>query len=64
VEFFPRSPDGTRGPLEQALLATPVADASRPLEILRTIHAFNPCNACILRVEDGGAGRVATVNAK
>ncbi|MEF3698020.1 nickel-dependent hydrogenase large subunit [Desulfolutivibrio sp.] len=62
--FSTRSPDGTRGPLEQALLATPVADAARPLEILRTIHAFDPCNACILRVEDAGAGRVVTVNAK
>jgi len=62
--FSPRSADGTRGPLEQALLSTPVADAARPLEILRTIHAFDPCNVCILRVEDAGAGRVVTVNAK
>ncbi|NMC50601.1 MAG: nickel-dependent hydrogenase large subunit [Desulfovibrio sp.] len=61
--FSPRDAHGVRGPLEQALLGTPVADPGRPLEILRTVHAFDPCNACLVRVEDG-AGRVATVTAK
>ncbi|WP_176631763.1 nickel-dependent hydrogenase large subunit [Desulfolutivibrio sulfoxidireducens] len=62
--FSPRGADGVRGPLEQALLGTPVADPGRPLEILRTVHAFDPCNACLLRVEDGDASRVVAVAAK
>lgn len=61
--FSPRDASGARGPLEQALLGTPVADPGRPLEILRTVHAFDPCNACLLLVEDG-AGRMVTVTAK
>ncbi len=61
--FSPRDADGLRGPLEKALLGTPVADPERPLEILRTVHAFDPCNACLVRVEDD-AGRVVTVTAK
>jgi [NiFe] hydrogenase large subunit/hydrogenase large subunit len=62
-DFSPRDASGARGPLEQALLGTPVADPGRPLEILRTVHAFDPCNACLLLVEDG-AGRMVTVTAK
>jgi Ni,Fe-hydrogenase I large subunit len=42
----PRDDRGQRGAWEEALIGTPVADPSRPLEILRTIHAFDPCMAC------------------
>jgi Ni,Fe-hydrogenase I large subunit len=42
----PRDPNGVRGPFEHALLGTPVVDPQRPLEILRTIHSFDPCMAC------------------
>jgi len=42
----PRDDDGRRGPLESALIGTPVADLDRPLELLRTIHAFDPCGGC------------------
>jgi len=42
----PRDNRGRRGALEQALVGTPVADRDRPLEILRIIHAFDPCLAC------------------
>ena len=42
----PRDPRGQRGPFEQALIGTPVLDPTRPLEILRTIHSFDPCMAC------------------
>ncbi len=38
----PRDDNGVRGPLEQALIGVPVADPKRPLEILRTIHTFDP----------------------
>jgi len=42
----PRDNRGRRGTLEQALVGTPVADPQRPLEILRTIHSFDPCATC------------------
>jgi hydrogenase large subunit len=34
------------GPIEQALLDTPVADPAQPIEILRVVHSFDPCLAC------------------
>jgi [NiFe] hydrogenase large subunit len=50
----PRDSNETPGPVEQALIGTPVADASRPLEILRVVHSFDPCLACAVHVlEDG-----------
>jgi [NiFe] hydrogenase large subunit/hydrogenase large subunit len=34
------------------LLKTPIADPERPLEILRTLHSFDPCLACAVHVVD------------
>jgi hydrogenase large subunit len=48
----PRDTRGSRGPYEEALLNTPVADPAKPLEILRTIHSFDPCIACGVHVVD------------
>jgi hydrogenase large subunit len=48
----PRDGQGLRGVFEEALLNTPVADPTRPLEILRTIHSFDPCMACAVHVFD------------
>ena len=55
----PRDAKGQRGPYETSLLKTPVADPERPLEILRTIHSFDPCLACAVHVVDG-RGRTYT----
>jgi len=38
----PRDDMGVRGPVEEALIGTPVADPTQPLEILRTVHTFDP----------------------
>ena len=46
----PRDASGRRGPYEEALLGTPVADPEQPLEILRTVHSFDPCMACGVHV--------------
>ena len=43
---------------EQALVGTPVADPKRPVEILRTIHSFDPCIACAVHVIDGETNQV------
>jgi Ni,Fe-hydrogenase I large subunit len=56
-----RDPVGQRGPYEEALLGTPVADPSKPVEILRTIHSFDPCLACGVHVLDARKQEVARV---
>lgn len=38
----PRDDAGVRGPLEQALIGTPIVDPSKPLEVLRVVHTFDP----------------------
>jgi Ni,Fe-hydrogenase I large subunit len=48
----PRDAKGVRGPYEAALVGTPMADPNKPLEILRTIHSFDPCLACAVHVLD------------
>ena len=56
----PRDAQGQRGAYEASLLTTPVADPARPLELLRTIHSFDPCIACAVHTVDGN-GRHYTV---
>lgn len=34
------------GPIEQALIGTPVMDENKPVELLRVVHSFDPCLAC------------------
>ncbi len=46
----PRDKAGKRGPYEASLMGNPVADPERPLEVLRTIHSFDPCIACAVHV--------------
>lgn len=48
----PRCASGARGPVEQALIGTPVEDPARPVEILRIVHSYDPCMACAVHVTD------------
>jgi len=48
----PRDVEGKRSAYEQSLIGTPVADPKVPLEVLRTIHSFDPCLACAVHVYD------------
>jgi hydrogenase large subunit len=59
----PRDSKGQRGAYEAALLKTPVADPERPLEILRTVHSFDPCLACAVHVVDARGMHYATLKA-
>src|SRR5512138_34962 len=59
----PRDATGRRGPYEEALIATPVADPQRPIEILRTVHSFDPCMACGVHVVDAQRYELARVRA-
>jgi hydrogenase large subunit len=48
----PMDATGQHGPMEAALIGTPLHDPRQPLEILRTIHSFDPCLACSTHVLD------------
>jgi [NiFe] hydrogenase large subunit len=50
--FGPRCAQNKPSPVEEALINTPVADPKRPVEILRTVHSFDPCIACGVHVID------------
>jgi len=57
----PRDPEGNIGAYEAALLGTPMADPSQPLEILRTIHSFDPCLACASHVISPDGQELASI---
>ncbi len=48
----PRDARGQRSSYEEALIGTPVAKVDQPVEILRTIHSFDPCIACAVHLYD------------
>ena len=57
----PRDGKGIQGPIEEALIGTPVEDPKRPLEILRVAHSFDPCLACTVHVIDPSSNEVYEV---
>lgn len=59
----PRDADGTPGPYEASLLRNPVAQAEHPLEVIRTIHSFDPCMACAVHTFDPDGTKITTVKA-
>lgn len=46
----PRDASGQRGPLEQALIGTPVTNVDKPIEVLRVVHSYDPCLDCATHV--------------
>jgi len=57
----PRDPEGKRSAYEESLIGTPVADPNVPLEVLRTIHSFDPCLACAVHVYDENGSHIHAV---
>ena len=57
----PRDEGGLPGPYEASLVGTPVANAEQPLELLRTVHSFDPCMACACHTLDPSGRTIATV---
>jgi [NiFe] hydrogenase large subunit/hydrogenase large subunit len=57
----PRDGNGQRGPYEAALIGTPVADPEQPLEILRTVHSFDPCMACAAHIVDAAGQEIVSI---
>ncbi|MGB7536345.1 MAG: nickel-dependent hydrogenase large subunit [Azonexus sp.] len=59
----PRDPQGQPGAYEAALQDNHVlADPKQPIEILRTIHSFDPCIACAVHVTDPEGEELVQVN--
>ncbi len=48
----PRDYKERMGAYEASLIGTKVADPEQPLEILRTVHSFDPCIACAVHIVD------------
>jgi Ni,Fe-hydrogenase I large subunit len=57
----PRDASGKKGPYEAALIGTPIADPEKPVELLRTIHSFDPCMACGVHVLDAEGKEITEV---
>jgi len=57
----PRDSQNQPGPYEACLVGNPVADAERPLEVLRTVHSFDPCLACAIHTVDVEGREIAKV---
>ncbi len=57
----PRDAKGVPGPYEASLLKNPIADPEHPLEVLRTVHSFDPCMACAVHMFDPSGRKVARV---
>jgi [NiFe] hydrogenase large subunit len=60
--FGPADAKGNKGPVEKALIGTPIADPSKPLEVLRTVHSYDPCIACAVHVIDPHTNATYKVN--
>lgn len=59
----PRDAKGQVGPYESSLMNNPVADPEQPLEVLRTVHSFDPCIACAVHMFDNERRPIVKVKA-
>ncbi len=57
----PRGSDDAPGPYEASLIGNPIADPEKPLEVLRTVHSFDPCLACAIHMVDTNKKNIVTV---
>jgi hydrogenase large subunit len=57
----PRDAGGQPGAYEASLIGTPIADPKQPLEVLRTVHSFDPCMACAVHILQPGGQEVVRI---
>jgi hydrogenase large subunit len=57
----PRNQHDAMGPYEASLMGNPVADPDRPLEVIRTVHSFDPCLACAIHMADANGRPITRV---
>ncbi|MEM6682716.1 MAG: nickel-dependent hydrogenase large subunit [Pseudomonadota bacterium] len=60
----PRDLEGNIGAFEASLMDTPMANPEQPLEILRTLHSFDPCLACSTHVMSKDGEELADVKVR
>ena len=53
----PHDADGVPGPMEQACIGVPVGDMEKPINVLRTVHSFDPCTACAVHITEPKTGK-------
>ena len=58
----PRDSNNNRSAYEESLIGTPVANLDQPVEILRTIHSFDPCIACAVHLYDPDGKHIHNVS--
>ncbi len=59
----PRDEKGQKGPYEASLIGNPIVEPEKPLEVLRTIHSFDPCIACAVHLVDAKGNPITRVKA-
>jgi hydrogenase large subunit len=59
----PRDEADALGPYEASLLDNPIADPEKPLEVIRTVHSFDPCLACAIHMVDDRKQEIVRVKA-
>ena len=59
----PRDENDEMGPYEASLVGNPVADPELPLEVIRTVHSFDPCLACAIHMVDDRKQEIVRVKA-
>ena len=52
----PRTDDGARGPIEEALIGTPIADPSDPVEVGQVCRSYDSCLVCTVHAHDAKTG--------
>ena len=60
----PRNSKDEPGPYEASLVGNPVADPDKPLEVLRTVHSFDPCLACAIHLLDPEGGEMVKIRTR
>ncbi len=59
----PRDSKEQMGPYEASLVGNPIAEPEKPLEVLRTVHSFDPCIACAVHMIDPEGEEIVKVKA-
>jgi len=60
----PRNEKDEPGPYEASLMDNPIAKPEEPLEVLRTVHSFDPCIACAIHLTDKENGSAVSVRTR
>ncbi|MEA3353391.1 MAG: nickel-dependent hydrogenase large subunit [Campylobacterota bacterium] len=60
----PKNFDGLRGAYEEALVGIKIEDTSKPLEVLKVLHSFDPCLACAVHVMDAKGQELSSYKIK